>query len=139
VSGEEVQLSEEQEHLDRTVEAFEQALAELRSRRSVGGIDEFANEALERMRGERIRFYTRASGPLYFGRIDRNDGGPTYIGRHAILDRHNRLLAINWRAPAAEAFYAATPRDPRGITLRRRFGDRERSRPWLYGRAPGGS
>jgi DNA helicase IV len=121
VSGEDLQLSEEQEHLDRTVEAFEQALAELRSRHSVGGIDEFANEALERMRGERIRLYTQASGPLYFGRIDRTDGGPTYIGRHAILDRRNRLLAINWRAPAAEPFYAATPRDPRGITLRRRF------------------
>ena len=121
MSGDDVQLSAEQEHLDRTVVAFEQALAELRSRHSTGGIDEFANDALERMRAERIRVYTQASGPLYFGRIDRTDGGPTYIGRHAVVDRHNRLLAINWRAPAAEPFYAATPRDPRGITLRRRF------------------
>lgn len=121
MSGDEDQLSEEQEHLDRTVEAFGQALAELRSRHSTGGIDEFANDALERMRAERIRVYTQASGPLYFGRIDRNQGGPTYVGRHAIVDRHNRLLAINWRAPAAEPFYAATPRDPREITLRRRF------------------
>jgi DNA helicase IV len=115
------QLLAEQDHLDLTVEAFEQALAELRSRQSSGGIDEFANEALDRMRAERIRLYTASSGPLYFGRIDRIDGGPTYIGRHAIVDRRNHLLAINWRAPAAEAFYAATPRDPRGITLRRRF------------------
>jgi DNA helicase IV len=121
VSGEDLQLSEEQGHLDRTVEAFEQALAELRSRRSTGGVDEFANDALERMRAERVRLYTQASGPLYFGRIDRTEGGPTYVGRHAILDRHNRLLAINWRAPAAEPFYAATPRDPLGITLRRRL------------------
>jgi DNA helicase IV len=121
VSGDDLQLSEEQDYLDRTVGAFAQALAELRSPHSTGGIDEFANEALERMRAERIRLYTQASGPLYFGRIDRTEGGPTYIGRHAILDRHNRLLAINWRAPAAEPFYAATTRDPRGITLRRRF------------------
>jgi DNA helicase IV len=121
VNRHELELSGEQEHLDRTVEAFEQALAELRSRGSAGGIDEFANDALERMRAERIRVYTQASGPLYFGRIDRIEGGPTYIGRHAIVDRHNRLLAINWRAPAAEPFYAATPRDSRGITLRRRF------------------
>jgi DNA helicase IV len=121
VSGDEPELFGEQEHLDRTVAAFEQALAELRSRHSTGGIDEFANDALERMRAERIRVYTQASGPLYFGRIDRIEGGPTYIGRHAIVDRRNRLLAINWRAPAAEPFYAATPRDPRGITLRRRF------------------
>ena len=121
MSGDDLHLAKEQEHLDRTVGAFEQALAELRSRHSTGGIDEFANEALERMRAERIRVYTQASGPLYFGRIDRIEGGPTYIGRHAIVDRRNRLLAINWRAPAAEPFYAATPRDPRGITLRRRF------------------
>lgn len=121
VSGDDLQLSEEQDYLDRTVGAFAQALAELRSPHSTGGIDKFANEALERMRAERIRLYTQASGPLYFGRIDRTEGGPTYIGRHAILDRHNRLLAINWRAPAAEPFYAATTRDPRGITLRRRF------------------
>jgi DNA helicase IV len=121
VSSDDVQLSEEQAHLDRTVEAFEQALAELTSRRSIGGIDEFANDALERMRAERIRVYSQASGPLYFGRIDRTEGGPTYIGRHAIVDRQNRLLAINWRAPAAEPFYAATPHEPRGITLRRRF------------------
>jgi DNA helicase IV len=121
VSGDDLQLAEEQKHLARTVEAFEQALAELRSRHSTGGIDEFANDALERMRSERIRLYTQSSGPLYFGRIDRTEGGPTYVGRHAIVDRHNRLLAINWRAPAAEPFYAATPRDTRGITLRRRF------------------
>ena len=81
MSGEDLQLSEEQGLLDRTVEAFEQALAELRSRHSTGGIDEFANDALERMRGERGRFYTQASCPLYFGRIDRTDVGPTDIGR----------------------------------------------------------
>lgn len=115
-------VHEEQEHLGRTLEAFEQALAELTSPRSTSsGIDEFANEALERMRAERVRVYTEASGPLYFGRIDRIDGGPTYIGRHAIVDRRNQLLAINWRAPAAEPFYAATLRDPHGITLRRRL------------------
>ena len=114
-------VREEQEHLDRTIEAFDWALAELRSRSAGSGIDEFANEALDQLRRERIRVYTEASGPLYFGRIDRVRGGPTYIGRHMVVDRRNRLLAINWRAPAAEPFYAATTRDQRGITLRRRL------------------
>jgi DNA helicase IV len=121
VNSDDHALREEQEHLDTTVAAFEEALAELTSRKSTTGIDESANEALERMRAERIRVYTEASGPLYFGRIDRIEGGPTYIGRHAIVDRRNRLLAINWRAPAAEPFYTATPRDPHRITLRRRL------------------
>ena len=30
--------------------------------------------------------------------------------------RTTELLAINWRAPAAEPFYAATPADPRGVS-----------------------
>ena len=93
--------------------------AELRSPSAGTGIDEFANEALERLRRERMRVYTEASGPLYFGRIDRV-GRPAYIGRHVIVDEPNDLLEINWRAPAAEPFYAATTEDPRGITLRRR-------------------
>ncbi len=114
-------LREERQHLTRTVEAFDQAVAELKSRTATSGIDEFANEALDQLRRERIRVYTEASGPLYFGRIDRIKGGPTYIGRHLVVDRDNRLLAINWRAPAAEPFYAATPDHPRGITLRRRL------------------
>ena len=114
-------LQEEREHLARTVKAFDRAVAELKSRSATSGIDEFANEALDQLRRERIRVYTEASGPLYFGRIDRIKGGPTYIGRHLVVDPRNRLLAINWRAPAAEPFYAATPHEPRGITLRRRL------------------
>ena len=47
--------------------------------------------------------------------------GPLYIGRHAIADEHNALLAINWRAPAAEPFYAATPARPHGLMRRRRL------------------
>ena len=73
------------------------------------------------MRLERLRAYTSASGPLYFGRIDRAGQEPLYIGRHAVADTHSELLTINWRAPAAEPFYAATPADPRGITRRRRL------------------
>src|SRR5690349_11507109 len=73
------------------------------------------------MRRERIRVYTEASGPLYFGRIDPAGGDPLYIGRHVVVDGRNRVLVSNWRAPAAEPFYAATAHDPRGLRLRRRL------------------
>src|SRR4051794_22608968 len=74
------------------------------------------------MRRERIRVYTEASGPLYFGRIDPEQGGePLYVGRHVVVDAHNQVLVVNWRAPAAEPFYAATAHDRRGITRRRRL------------------
>jgi DNA helicase IV len=115
------ELAEEQRHLDETCAAFDAALAALTGRRGYRGDDDYANEALEAMRRERVRVYTEASGPLYFGRIDRVDGDTLYVGRHAIWSAGNDLLAVNWRAPAAEPFYAATERDPRGVRLRRRL------------------
>jgi DNA helicase IV len=116
-------LRREQERLDETYAAFDAAFARLTSRARPTGVDEYADEALERMRRERIRVYTEASGPLYFGRIDREDDGgePLYIGRHVVVDAQNRVLVVNWRAPAAEPFYAATAHDRRGVALRRRL------------------
>ncbi|HWT23134.1 MAG TPA: hypothetical protein VN213_06475, partial [Solirubrobacteraceae bacterium] len=115
-------LAAEQRHLDATQDAYERILEALSRDRRANAVDEFSEEALERMRLERLRAYTAASGPLYFGRIDRDgERGPLYIGRHAIANEDNELLAINWRAPAAEPFYAATPADPRGLTRRRRL------------------
>ena len=108
------QLADEQERLEETYAAFDGALRRLVGRNTRAlGVDDFADEALERMRRERIRVYTEASGPLYFGRIDPEDGDPLYIGRHVVVDAHNRVLVSNWRAPAAESFYAATAHEPR--------------------------
>jgi DNA helicase IV len=122
VAARDDQLAGEQERLDETYAAFDGALRRLTSRTTRRiGVDEFADEALERMRRERIRVYTEASGPLYFGRIDKDGGDPLYIGRHVVVDAHNKVLVSNWRAPAAEAFYAATAHDPRGVVLRRRL------------------
>src|SRR4051794_16377286 len=121
------QLAEEQEHLDRTYAAYDALLDVLSvSRRDRHG-DVFTEEVLEQMRLERLRAYTSASGPLYFGRIDRDDGARLYIGRHPGADAHAGLLAINWRAPAAEPFYAATTAERRGVTRRRRLDIEDRS------------
>jgi DNA helicase IV len=38
-----------------------------------------------------------------------------------VHDEEQRQLVVNWQAPAARAFYTATPQDPHGVTLRRRF------------------
>ena len=115
------ELAAEQEHLDRAYAAYDALLDALSVSRRERHSDDFTEEVLEQMRLERLRAYTSASGPLYFGRIDRAGQEPLYIGRHAVADTHSELLTINWRAPAAEPFYAATPADPRGITRRRRL------------------
>jgi hypothetical protein len=125
VAGE---LDEEQAHLEETYEAYDALVAALSvSRRDRQG-DVFTEAVLEAMRLERLRAYTAASGPLYFGRIDRSDGGePLYVGRHAVAEPDGDLLAINWRAPAAEPFYAATVGDPRGVRRRRRLDIEDRT------------
>lgn len=116
------ELDEEQAHLDETCAAFDIAFAALTEYKDrATSADEYANEALEAMRRERIRVYTAASGPLYFGRIDRTDGATLYVGRHAVHSPTNDLLSINWRAPAAEPFYTATEQDPHGVRRRRRL------------------
>src|SRR4051794_11591124 len=120
-------IAEEQQHLDRTYAAYDALIDALSvSRRNRQG-DEFTEEVLEKMRLERLRAYTGASGPLYFGRIDRPGEAPLYVGRHAVADPSNHLLAINWRAPAAEPFYAATPAAPKGVSRRRRLDIEDRA------------
>src|SRR3954453_2181377 len=114
------ELEDEQRPLDETGAAYNHAFKALTSGGRRSGIDDFANEALEAMRRERIRVYTQASGPLYFGRIDRDDGETLYVGRHAVWSPQNDLLSVNWRAPAAEPFYTATEREPQGVRRRRR-------------------
>src|SRR5918992_6127673 len=103
------ELAEEQEHLDRTYAAYDALLRELSVSRGDRQGDEFTEEVLERMRLERLRAYTAASGPLYFGRIDRDGQAPLYIGRHAVADQGNELLAINWRGPPPPAVFAPAP------------------------------
>src|SRR3954449_4282127 len=114
------ELDDEQRHLDETGAAYDAAFRALTGRKHRSG-DDYANEALEAMRRERIRVYTDASGPLYFGRVDRVEGGELYVGRHAVWSAENELLSVNWRAPAAEPFYTATQRERRGTARRRRL------------------
>src|SRR4051794_23535641 len=125
-AGEQRELEAEQRHLDETYAAYDTAARLLPTRARTSGVDDYATEALERMRFERIRSYDAASGPLYFGRIDGRDGGALYVGRHAVADEADRLLAINWRAPSARPFYAATPQDPGDVARRRRIDIEER-------------
>ncbi len=56
---------------------------------------------------------------LVFGRLDRTDGEVRYVGRIGIRDADYEPLVIDWRAPAAEPFYRATPRDPMQVVRRR--------------------
>ncbi|OJF15338.1 HelD family protein [Couchioplanes caeruleus] len=61
---------------------------------------------------------------LVFGRLDMKApdmkrGAVHYVGRMGIRDEDSQSLVVDWRAPAAAAFYRATPADPQGVVRRR--------------------
>ena len=60
---------------------------------------------------------------LCFGRLDAISGERLYVGRIGIFDEYNDYepLLLDWRAPAARAFYIATGANPEGMRRRRQF------------------
>ncbi|WP_078287574.1 RNA polymerase recycling motor ATPase HelR [Mycobacterium sp. D16R24] len=69
-----------------------------------------------------------ADDGLCFGRLDALTGEHSYIGRIGLLDKTNDYepLLIDWRAPAAQAFYTATGANPENTRRRRQFRTRGR-------------
>jgi hypothetical protein len=66
----------------------------------------------------RLRALDSEEEGLVFGRLDFDDGETYHIGRLGVRDGREPLL-VDWRAPAAAAFYRATPGDPLGVLRRR--------------------
>ncbi|MEU3012327.1 RNA polymerase recycling motor ATPase HelR [Nocardia asteroides] len=69
-----------------------------------------------------------ADNGLCFGRLDAVTGETSYIGRIGLFDETNEFepLLLDWRAPAARAFYVATAASPEGMRRRRQFHTRGR-------------
>ncbi|MGC5319204.1 HelD family protein [Micromonospora arida] len=56
---------------------------------------------------------------LVFGRLDLRDRQVLHVGRLGIRDENAVTLVVDWRAPAAAAFYQATPAQPLDVVRRR--------------------
>jgi DNA helicase IV len=83
---------------------------------------EVAQAALDAWAARRLRTFEDAERGLCFGRLDfEGIERPFYVGRRWVHDEERQQVVINWQAPAARPFYTATPQDPHGVTLRRRF------------------
>jgi hypothetical protein len=63
---------------------------------------------------------------LAFGRLDLADADVLHVGRVSVVDEDGEVLLVDWRAPAAGAFYRATPADPQGVARRRTLTTRGR-------------
>jgi DNA helicase IV len=81
-----------------------------------------------RASARRMRRLDVADDGLCFGRLDDEAGERSYIGRIGILDEDDEYapLLLDWRAPAARAFYVATGARPEGMRRRRQFHTRGR-------------
>ena len=109
-------LATEQEHVGRMYARLD-ALRELTQRqltetRAMGASgtpaarserDAFATEYERRL----IQLRGVENG-LCFGRLDLADGQRYYVGRIGLSDPEGARLLVDWRAPAAQAFYRAT-------------------------------
>jgi DNA helicase IV len=119
-------LEAEQAYVDDAYDVLDRMREQL-IRAAEAGATEVAAEAIESWANERLRTFADAERGLVFGRIDSEEcAAATYVGRRWVHDDDRGALVVNWQAPAARPFYTATPAEPHGVTLRRRFRTRGR-------------
>ncbi|WP_189079161.1 HelD family protein [Mangrovihabitans endophyticus] len=121
------EIALEQEHVDRVYTR----LAELRRDASraeregyrMSGVGTFGSlverDAMVFHAARRRHALDAEHEGLVFGRLDRDTGATHYVGRMGIRDESAQPLVVDWRAPAAAAFYRATPAEPLGVVRRR--------------------
>jgi len=122
-------IAGDEQHLAVVTESLEQQIANLSGRldaqrRAPGGKGRQAVDRdleIHRLTAN-LRMLQRFGLDLCLGRIVSADSAePVYIGRLGLTDSAGRQLLIDWRAPAAEPFFAATHAHPMGLISRRRY------------------
>lgn len=84
-------------------------------------------DAFDALHTERLRQLRAVEDRLTFGRLDLADGVRRHIGRIGLSDDERHQLLLDWRAPAAAAFYQATAAAPDGVIRRRHIALRGRT------------
>jgi DNA helicase IV len=115
------ELRAEQAYVDRAYAHLER-MREIVLRAGDAADGEVAQAALDAWAAKRLATFEDAERGLMFGRLDFEAvERPLYVGRRWVHDDEGDQVVVNWQAPAARPFYTATPQDPHGVTLRRRF------------------
>jgi AAA domain len=121
------EIAAEQRHVDRVYARLEVIKQEAREVENAGyRIARVGNygalverDAMVFHAVRRRRLLDAEHDGLVFGRLDLRGGEVRHIGRIGLRDAEAHALVIDWRAPAAAAFYRATPVDPMGVIRRR--------------------
>ena len=114
--------------LDAARERTEEALRGIRAAGGAGGTRQarLERDVSSAEHESRLSQLSGVERGLCFGRTD-SETDRLYIGRIGLRDDDHELKLIDWRAPAARPFYAATPRDPAGLVRRRHIYTRQRT------------
>ncbi|MCW2896041.1 MAG: helicase [Actinomycetia bacterium] len=114
--------------LDQARERSELELTNVRARGGAGGTHQarLERDVSAAEHEKRIAQLSLTERGLCFGRTDDDTQSTLYIGRIGLRDDDYDLKLIDWRAPAARPFYAATPRNPVGLIRRRHIYTRQR-------------
>ena len=127
IAAEQTYLSRLYQTLDSERERTARALEQIRRAPMVptpGGRTE--REAFDNLHSERLWQLAAVEERLAFGRLDLIGGERRYIGRIGLSDDEQSQLLLDWRAPAAGAFYQATAVEPLGVARRRHLATRDR-------------
>jgi hypothetical protein len=121
-------IAADDEHFARVAAAIRDQIARLTARlvaerRAPAGLGQKALDRDQNIRrlSAQIRSLERYSVDACLGRVTPAHGEAVYIGRFGLSDADGRRLLIDWRAPAAEPFFAATHAQPQGLIARRRY------------------
>lgn len=121
-------VREEQEHLDRIHDRVEELrqraddrlAATIRDRPGSTFQAVFERDVTAHHHAARSARYTFGDvESLAFGRLDLDDGDRLHVGRVSVVDQDGEVVLVDWRAPAAAAFYQATAAHPQGVARRR--------------------
>ena len=118
--------------LDEARDRTERALAQTHGSGGSGGTFQarIEREVTATEQARRLAQLNAVEHGLCFGRTDADPNTPLhtlYIGRIGLRDDEHEPRLIDWRAPAAHPFYAATPKDPSGLIRRRHIYTRHRA------------
>jgi DNA helicase IV len=119
--------------LDAARERTDRALTQTHARGAAGGTFQarVEREVTAAEQSWRLAQLNAVEQGLCFGRTDAEPtaerAGTLYIGRIGLRDEDYEPRLIDWRAPAAQPFYAATPNDPNGLIRRRHIYTKNRT------------
>ncbi|MEV4410341.1 UvrD-helicase domain-containing protein [Catellatospora sp. NPDC049609] len=122
-----LEIADEQRIVDQVYERVEVMRAQAQQlereghQRATSGLTTglVERDAMVLRAAERLRSLDAETEGLVFGRLDFDDGEVYRIGRLGLRDEHAEPLLVDWRAPAAAAFYRATSGEPLGVVRRR--------------------